>query len=197
MSDVHEHMEHMEHAEHAAHSNRKIALLIAILALFLALSETLGKSAQTEGLDLNIKASDLWAFFQAKNIRQTVLRTASETWTIELAGIGDDAKKAATQKQLDTWKKTIDRYETEPETHEGKKELTERATEAEHERDTALAKYHNYELASAAYQIGIVLASAAVITGMIWLAWAASGLGIIGIGFTALGLFAPHLLHLG
>jgi len=197
VSDVHEHMEHMEHAEHAAHSNRKIALLIAVLALFLALSETLGKSAQTEGLDLNIKASDLWAFFQAKNIRQTVLRTASETWAIELASISDDAKKAALQKQLDTWKKTIDRYETEPETNECKKELTARATEAEHERDTALAKYHNYELSSAAYQIGIVLASAAVITGMMALAWAAGGLGIIGLAFTGLGLFAPHLLHLG
>ena len=197
MSDVHEHLEHVEHAEEASHSNRKIALLIAVLALFLALSETLGKSAQTEGLDANIRASDLWAFFQAKNIRQTVLRTASETWTIELASISDDARKAAMQKQLDTWKKTIDRYETEPETNEGKKELTTRAQEAEHERDLALAKYHNYELASAAYQIGIVLASAAVITGMVWLAWAAGGLGIVGLAFTALGLFAPHALHLG
>jgi hypothetical protein len=197
VSDVHEHLEHVEHAEEASHSNRKIALLIAVLALFLALSETLGKSAQTEGLDANIRASDLWAFFQAKNIRQTVLRTASETWTIELASISDDARKAAMQKQLDTWKKTIDRYETEPETNEGKKELTTRAQEAEHERDLALAKYHNYELASAAYQIGIVLASAAVITGMVWLAWAAGGLGIVGLAFTALGLFAPHALHLG
>jgi len=197
VSDVHEHMEHMEHAEHAAHSNRKIALLIAVLALFLAFSETLGKSAQTEGLDSNIRASDLWAFYQAKNIRQAVLRTASENWTIELASLSDDAKKAALQKQLDAWKKTIDRYESEPETNEGKKELTARATEAEHERDLALAKYHNYELASAAYQIGIVLASAAVITGMIWLAWAAGGLGLIGIVFTTLGLFAPNLLHLG
>jgi len=197
VSDVHEHLEHVENAEHAAHSNRRIALLIAVLALFLSLSETLGKSAQTEGLDSNIRASDLWAFFQAKNIRQTVLRTASETWTIQLASISDEATKSAMQKQLDTWKKTIDRYETEPETNEGKKELTTRATEAEHERDLALARYHNYELASAAYQIGIVLASASVITGMIALAWAAGGLGIIGLAFTALGLFAPHALHLG
>ena len=44
---AHENLEHAEHAEHAAHSNKKIALLIAVLALFLAFSETLGKSAQT------------------------------------------------------------------------------------------------------------------------------------------------------
>ena len=49
--------------------NRKIALVIAILALFLSFSETLGKGAQTEATTKNIEASDLWAFFQAKNIR--------------------------------------------------------------------------------------------------------------------------------
>jgi Domain of unknown function (DUF4337) len=75
--------------------NRKIALLIAVLALFLALSETLGKSAQTSGLELNIKASDTWNFFQAKTVRQTTLRTAAEAFAIELAGRSDDANKAA------------------------------------------------------------------------------------------------------
>jgi hypothetical protein len=197
VSDVHEHLEHVEHAEEAAHSNRKIALLIAVLALFLALSETLGKSAQTEGISANIQASDLWAFFQAKTIRQTVLRTAAETWSIQLATVNDAAVKAALEKQIDTWKKTIDRYETEPSTNEGRKELTARAQEAEHGRDTALARYHNYELASAAYQISIVLASASIITSMLILAWAAAGLGLVGIVFTGLGLLAPHAVHLG
>jgi hypothetical protein len=197
LSETHESLEHVEHAEHAAHSNRRVALLIAVLALFLALSETLGKSAQTEGVDSNIKASDLWAFFQAKTIRQTVLRTASETWTIELATVTDPAIKAAAEKQLDGWKKTIDRYETDPESNEGRKELTTRAQEAEHVRDLSLARYHNYELASAAYQIGIVLASASVITRMVLLAYAGAGLGVIGLFFTALGLFAPHALHMG
>jgi hypothetical protein len=197
LSDTHESLEHAEHAEHAAHSNRRVALLIAVLALFLALSETLGKSAQTEGIGSNIEASDLWAFFQAKTIRQTVLRTASETWTIELATVSDAVTKAAMQKQVETWKKTIDRYETEPESNEGRTELTARATAAEHARDLSLARYHNYELASAAYQIGIVLASASVITGMLLLTWGAAGLGVIGIFFTALGLFAPHALHMG
>ena len=47
-------------------------------------------------------------------------------------------------------------------------------------------------MASAAFQIGIVLASATIITGMIALAWIAGGLGVLGLGFMALGLFAPH-----
>src|ERR1700693_3388007 len=102
MSDVHEHLEQAEHVEHAAHSNKKIALVIAVLALFLAFSETLGKSAQTAALTENIQASDLWNFFQAKTIRQTVLRTAGELKTIELALIPDAAAKAALEKQIDT-----------------------------------------------------------------------------------------------
>jgi ABC-type nickel/cobalt efflux system permease component RcnA len=72
----------------------------------------------------------------------------------------------------------------------------ERAREAEHERDTALARYHNYEIASAAFQIGIVLCSAAVITATIWLAFVAGGVAVLGVVFMALGLFAPHALHL-
>ena len=71
-------MEHAEHAEHAAHSNRKVALLIAVLALFLSFSETLGKSAQTEAIGANVESANLWSFFQAKTIRMTTVRTAAE-----------------------------------------------------------------------------------------------------------------------
>ena len=58
-----------------------------------------------------------------------------------------------------------------------------------------MARYHNYEFASAAYQIGIVLASAAVITGMMVLAYGAGGLGVLGLAFMGLGLFAPEFMH--
>jgi hypothetical protein len=189
--------EHAEHAEHAAHSNRKIALLIAVFALCLAISETLGKSANTEAITLNIKASDTWSFFQAKTIRRTVVQAAAEEMKVEVASVTDASAKAAMAKQIDDWEKTAARYRSEPETREGTNELMERAKEAEHERDTALARYHNYEVASAAFQIGIVLCSAAVITGMVILAWLAGGVAIIGLAFTAIGMFAPHAVHLG
>jgi hypothetical protein len=60
-----------------------------------------------------------------------------------------------------------------------------------------MAKYHHYELASAAFQIGIVLASAAVITSAIALAWLSGALGILGLAILALGVYAPHALDLG
>jgi len=193
---AHESMEHAEHAEHASGENRKIALLIAVIALCLALSETLGKGAQTESISLNVQASNLWAFFQAKSIRRTVVQAASEQGKLALGTTGDDAAKAALQKQIEDWQKTAARYRSEPETGEGTEQLAERAKHAEEERDLATAKYHHYELASAAFQIGIVLASATIITGIIALAWVSGLLAIVGIGMTALGVYAPHLLHL-
>jgi hypothetical protein len=195
MSGPHEQLEHAEHVEHAGHSNKKIALVIVILALGLSFSETLGKSAQTEGISLNIKASDTWNFFQAKTVRQTTLRVAAQGIAIEAAAVTDEAKKAAMLKLADDWMKTVTRYDSDPKEKDGRKELKAQAEEYERDRDLWFAKYHNYEYSSAAYQIGIVLASAAVITGIVALAYTSIGLGLIGLVFTGLGLFAPHLPH--
>ena len=193
---AHESMEHAKHAEHASGSNKKIALLIAVLALFLAISETLGKGAQTESISKNVEGANLWAFFQAKSIRRTVVVTAAEQGKLTLAATTDDAMKAVVQKQVDDWTKTAQRYRSEPETGEGTEQLAEKAKHAEHERDEATAKYHHFELASAAFQIGIVLASATIITGMIALAYVGGILTLAGLLMTALGLWWPHLVHL-
>jgi len=193
---AHESMEQADQAKEASHENRNIALLIAIIALCLALSETLGKGAQTESIARNVQSSNLWAFFQAKSIRRTTVQTAAEQAKLSLGMASDEATKAAIQKQIDDWQKTAARYRSEPETHEGTEQLAERAKAAEEERELAEAKYHHYELASAAFQIGIVLASATIITGIISLAWISGLLTVAGLGFMALGLFLPHLLHL-
>lgn len=175
--------------------NKKVALLIGVLALLLALTETLGKSAQTSALSYNIEASNLWAFFQAKNIRRTVVLTAAEEMSVTSLAAVEPTKAAAT-KQITTWQQSAARYRSEPDVQEGTVELAARAKAMESRRNTALAKYHHYEVASAVFQIGIVLASATVITGMIILTWLAVGLGGIGLIFTAIGLFAPHAVHL-
>ena len=193
---AHENMEHAEHAQHAGESNKKIALLISVLALFLAFSETLGKSAQTATITQNVAANDLWAFYQSKHIRQTVLSAAAEQMQIEADRAVDPAVKARLAKTIAGWKKAVVRYNSDPAKKEGRKELAEKAKVAEHKRDLALARYHHYEVSSAAFQIGIVLASAAVITNMIALAYLAGALGIAGLAFTAIGLWAPHAVHL-
>jgi len=192
----HEHGGGHGHEKKPAESNnKKIALLISVIALFLAFSETLGKSAQTAGIELNIKASDTWNFFQAKTIRQTSLRTAAEAMTLQLAGLTNDDAKAAMTKQIETWRATVARYESDPKEQDGRRELMAIARKYEAERDVAMARYHNYEIGSAAYQIGIVLASAAVITSMMALVYGAIGVGLIGLAFTSLGLLAPTVPH--
>ena len=191
--------------------NKKIALLIAVIALFLAFSETLGKSAQTAALSYNVEASNLWAFYQAKTIRQTTLQAATEVLKIDrmkLDNEAPDAIKKALNERIDIWTRTAARYESEPAERphpgevdlnppygEGRRELSALARAAERKRDTALERYHHYEVASAAFQIGIVLASATVITGMLMLSWLAGGLALVGLGFMAIGLFAPHAVH--
>src|SRR6186997_577110 len=149
--EVEHHLEHeKEHGSQPVSQNRKIALLIAVIALFLALSETLGKSAQTSGIELNIKASDTWNFFQAKTIRQTTLRTAAEALSAEIASRPDDAANAEVSKQVERWRATVARYESDPKEKDGRKELRAQAEEYERARDLALARYHNYEFGSAA-----------------------------------------------
>jgi uncharacterized protein DUF4337 len=169
--------------------NKGVALLIAVLALVLAFAETLGKGAQTGALAYNIEASNLWAFFQAKTIRQTVLRTAAEQ--VESGNAAEGQRK-----QAGKWKDTASRYQSEPETGEGREQLAARAKEAEKKRDTSMAAYHHYEMASAAVQIAIVLASASIIAEIAALAWIGAGLGVLGVVFCAIGFFAPNALHL-
>ena len=199
--EVEHHIEHEEHGHGGGRGkpvgergNKKIALLISVMALLLALAEMFGKSAQTEGISFNIKASDSWNFFQAKTIRQTTLRTAAKALALEAATAPDQAR-AALLKQADDWMNTVARYESDPVEKDGRKELRAQAEAYEHQRDTQLARYHHYEFASAAYQISIVLASAAVITAIMALVYAAIGLGVIGLAFMALGFFNPHYLH--
>jgi hypothetical protein len=196
MAGAHASAERAEQVEHISASNKKIALLISVLALFLAFSETLGKAAQTDAISLNVEASNLWAFFQAKTIRMTAVRTAAEGLEIDRNAATDPGLKDAMTRRIEGWQQTARRYDDEPETQEGRKQLAERAKQAEKKRDINMAKYHHYEIASAAFQIGIVLASAAVITSMIVLAYIAGAIGVVGLAFMGIGLLAPTAVHL-
>ncbi len=176
---------------HVDPSNKKIALLISILALLLAVSETMSKAYQTEVLTKQIEASNLWSFFQAKTIRSTATKLTIET--TQLSGKGSDPKTAAA---LEKWDAAAKRYDSEPETGEGRKELAARAKQAEATRDLYMHKYHFLEIASGILQVAIVLASATIITGVSLLSVLAGGLGVISLVLSGLGIFAPTLIHL-
>jgi hypothetical protein len=176
------------HGGHVDPHNKEIALLISVLALVLAVSETLGKSAQTSALSYNIEASNLWAFYQSKTIRRTILRTAAQEMAVHA-----DSPKA--KEQIAEWKKTAERYQNEPDTGEGRDQLEARAKAAEQKRDVARDAYHHFEVSSAAVQIAIVLASASIITAMPALAWLAGALGVLGVAFCVIGVWFPTAVH--
>jgi hypothetical protein len=182
---------HGHGADHG--SNKGTALIIAILALFLALAETGAKAAQTEALTRNIEAANLWAFFQARSIRQTTVRTAAEQTALELLS-ADETRRAALTRQIDGWRESATRWEVEP--GEGRRELASRARAAEQIRDRSMAAYHHYEVGSAAFQVAIVLASAAIVTSVPLLTILGGVLGLAGVVLTGIGFFAPEAVHL-
>ena len=181
------------HADHGG--DKRIALLISVLALGLAIVETGAKSAQTEVFTRNVEAANLWSFFQARTIRQTTVRTAAEQAEFDRQREADAAVRALVETQQKTWRDTAARWESEPDTGEGRRELAERARLAEAKRDHSLAQYHLYEYSSAAFQVAIVIASASIITGVSLLVGAGMLLGFAGVALAGLGWLAPGVVH--
>jgi len=160
----------------------RAAVVIAIFAMLLAITGLGGNNATKEAIGENILASNDFSFFQAKNIRQTSLVLAANE--IELAWLNEPAlsepAKAALKAKLDDYRKTIARYESEPETGEGKKELLARARGHEENRDRALRQDPYFDYAEALLQIAIVLISVAIVADIVWLSFIGGALGIVG-----------------
>jgi len=193
---AHESMEHAEHAEHASGSNKNIALLIAVIALFLGAVGDAGQGRPDRIHQQERRGFEPVGVLSGQEHsphRGSVGVGASQ---IEPRRHGRRCRQGGAAKADRRLAEDRGALPLEPETGEGSEQLSERAKHAEHERDLAMAKYHHFEVASAAFQIGIVLASATIITGMIALAWISGLLALTGLVFTAIGLFAPHAVHL-
>ena len=126
--------------------NKRIGILIAVLAGVLAFTEAGGQNASSDALRGTIEASNTWAFFQAKTIRMTTLRTQARDLELSVMGMEPGAKLDEINKTIAEWRATADRYDSEPETGEGRKELTARAKTIEAARDEAAAANGSYDL---------------------------------------------------
>jgi len=168
---------------------QRAAIAIAIFAMVLAICSLGGSNAGKEALNNNVLASNYFNFFQAKNMRQTAVELAADE--LELGWLNDpalpEATKQAMRQRLDQYRKTITRYESEPETREGKKELIGRAREHEKLRDHALKQDPYFDYAEALLQIAIVLISVAIVADLAWLSFMGGAIGIIGALLTING----------
>jgi len=170
---------------------KRIGIMIAIMAAVLALSEAAGQNAQSDALKGTVELSNTWAFYQAKTIRKTTLETDARLLEIQAMSLEPGAQVDAMHKTIEEWRATAARYESEPDKQEGRKELAERAAKIEAERDHNAAVNATFDLTSAALQIGILLASTAVVTNILAFAYAGGAAGLIGVILAAFALWAP------
>lgn len=189
--DAQETAELIEQSGHGNKQQNRSALTISILAMVLAIASLGGSNAMKEATQENILAANAYAFYQAKSIRQTEYKLAAADLELQMArepNMNANAK-ALYEKKLADYKKTIDRYESEPETKEGKKELMVRAKEHEAIRDHAMLQDPWFDYAEGALQIAIVLLSVSIVAGIPALYWAGTLLGALGFISTVNGYF--------
>jgi hypothetical protein len=150
--------------------------------MLLAITGLGGSNAGKEAVNNNVLASNYWNFFQAKNMRQTAYALAAaemEGAWLAVPNLPAEAR-AALESRADAYRKTVARYESEPDTKEGKKELVARAKEHEAKRDRALKQDPYFDYAEALLQIAIVLISVAIVSGVAWLAFFGGAIGGVG-----------------
>ena len=184
-----------ESALEAKEKDRRAALIIAILALFLALSEAGAKNAQHVSTEKNIETSDLYNFYQAKKVRSTIFEAASAMLESQRTGFTDPKAQEALDRQIAEFKARVAQFEKDPKKPEDSMDaIQERANRAAEGRELANRRLEHYELGSGLFQIAIVLASAAIITGIAALMWLSVALGAVGVVLTAFGFFAPNVI---
>ena len=142
----------LSRSEREAQIKDKAGWLITVLAALLAINTYIASGNSSKVLNNTIKANDTWAFYQAKSIKQTLAEMAYDT-----AVERKDFTKA------EKLKAKIDRYESEPATGEGKKELMAKARALEAERDAIKKTSPWLTFAGSAFQIAIVLLSASIL----------------------------------
>ena len=193
MVDAHETISEVA-AERAADEaddrfRNRAALLIAILAAVLAIGSLGGGNATDDMLFHNIRASDTWAFYQAKNVRQTHYKVQVDSMRRDLAELNPASPRAqALAKDIAKYDATIERYDSEPDPKapddptagEGKKELMAKAKFHETARDEAMKRDTAFDLSEMVLQLAIVLGSVAILSLSRPLLWVSAGLGVLG-----------------
>jgi Domain of unknown function (DUF4337) len=154
-----------EHAEHAKEPfDKKVAVTMAIIAAMLAIDGVMGHLLTTEELLLQQKASDQWSYYQAKSVR----RYTSEVAVDLFKGL----KSETSEKAGEAYKKKGEKYD------EDMKEITKEAKGLEAESKMKGDEAHRLDFGEVFLEIGIVLASMAIMTksNLLWIASICSAL---------------------
>ncbi len=159
-----------------------IGIYVGILATLLAICTTLGGNASKDAMRANIDASNLWGFFQAKNLRRTSFTIAADDLELLLKSTPamPAEAKAAVEAKIKYYRDTVEKFSSDKQTNEGLDELWIKGKDIEKERDIAFRKDPYFDIAQALLQIAIVLASVALIAGTDVLLYFSGLLGVAG-----------------
>lgn len=193
IAEIHEDREDNARAEKF---RNRAALLIACLAAVLAIGGLGGGNATDDMIHNNVRASDTWAFYQAKNVRQTLyeLRAAELEGTVAAAGLTPETRERLNAQLADA-RATIARYESEPDEAapndplrgEGKTQLRAQAQAFEAAREEASARDDNFDMAEVFLQLALVLGSVAILAVNRLILGLSAVLGALGTILTANG----------
>lgn len=169
--------------------DRKVAAWICVLAVVLAICSLGGSNATKDATLKTIEASNLWAFFQAKNIRRELYRTEIDQFEIQAAAIPQipEAARNAIAEKIKLLKSKVDELTSNPKTNEGLDELFARAKVLEAERTVTLQRDPYFDYGAALLSIAIALASVALIADGFLVLGLSILCGILGVIMTVNG----------
>lgn len=165
---------------------KRVALITAIFAVILAITSLGGNNAMKEMLLTQQQASDQWAFYQAKVIREHLYRSQKLRLEIDLIERGSVMRSEAKERVEEMLKKLTDeeaRYNAE------KKEVEKEAKKLEHERDVNRGKDPYFDYGEVLLQIAIVMASVSILSGSRQVFYFALIGAVLGTFFSINGFF--------
>ena len=158
----------LSRSEREAKIKDKAGWVITVIAALLAVNTYIANGNSSKVLNNTIKANDTWAFYQAKSIKQTLAEMALE-----------DAIERRQADKAEKLRAKIARYESEPDTGEGKRELMAKARALETERDQVRRSGPWMTFSGMGYQLGIVLLSASILAVSVPMFWGSIGVSLV------------------
>ena len=165
-------------SEREAKLKDKAGMVISVFALILAVNSWYGGKLSSITLNNTIAANDVWSFYEAKSIKQMLAEQSL-----------DDAQVRKDTKKIEQLESKIARYESDPKSGEGKKELMEKAHKLEADRDLAKKQSPWIGFASTLYQLSIVVLSASILAVSNEMFWGSFFVAAIGLILSAQGVF--------
>jgi Domain of unknown function (DUF4337) len=176
----------------AADRFRKLtAIYLGIVAMLLAIASLGGANATKAMLNANIQASDAFAFYQAKYLRQTTYRLVADQLEAVLAAQPDLAppRRDRIEQEIARYRGRAYSFESDPKSGTGKQELLATARGWEKKRDRAARQDPNFDFAEALFQIAIVLGAVSIVAEARWLVRLSAALTVLAALLTLNGFF--------